>query len=254
MKYRRRRDRAERRLEASEAGLARVHDLLREVSRQIRPLERQAKAAVRHNEIRAELDALGTHLHGREIAELAGRLGALEAQSKEIEVRITQRTTSLEEADRALSAIEDELGVARADELAPIVSPSNNFAERARGYLALVRERRRSAAAIAAALEGAGDVDAEISRVEDEIGSVAAERGRGARRARRGHRCARNTLGARGDSPRAKRARCSGGRAHGHPAAASQRAARTPRVAARGLCAARRGDRRRRRRTRSPRA
>ncbi|MGB9111645.1 MAG: AAA family ATPase, partial [Acidimicrobiales bacterium] len=135
LKYRRRRERAERRLEASEAGLARVHDLLREVSRQIRPLERQAKAAVRHNEIRAELDALGTHLRGREIAELAGRLGALEAQSKEIEVRIAQRTTSLEEADRALSAIEDELGVARADELAPIVSRLEQLRERARGYL-----------------------------------------------------------------------------------------------------------------------
>ncbi len=176
LKYRRRRERAERRLEASEAGLARVHDLLREVSRQIRPLERQAKAAVRHNEIRAELDALGLHLRGREIAELAGRLGALEAQSQEIEARIALRTASLEEADRVLSAIEDELGVARADELAPVVSRLEQLRERARGYLALARERRRSAVAIAAALEGAGDVDAEFARVEEEIGSVTRER------------------------------------------------------------------------------
>ena len=126
LKYRRRRERAERRLEASEAGLARVHDLLREVSRQIRPLERQAKAAVRHNEIRAELDALGLHLRGREIAELAGRLGALEAQSQEIEARIALRTASLEEADRVLSAIEDELGVACAPTSSPLSSRASN--------------------------------------------------------------------------------------------------------------------------------
>ncbi|MGA8296200.1 MAG: AAA family ATPase, partial [Acidimicrobiales bacterium] len=175
LKYRRRRERAERRLEASEAGLSRVQDLLREVSRQIRPLERQARAAVRHNEIRAELDALGLHLRGKEIAELAGRLSALDAQSAETESRIQDRSASLEEADRALSAIEDELGVARADELAPVVARLEQLRERTRGYLALVRERRRSAAAIAAALDGAEGADEEIERVDAELESVATE-------------------------------------------------------------------------------
>ncbi len=175
LKYRRRRERAERRLEASEAGLARVHDLLREVNRQIRPLERQARAAVRHNEIQKELEALGLHLRGKEIGEFAGRLGALDAQLQEIEARVTQRTASLEDADHALSEIEDELGVERADELAPVVARLEQLRERARGYVALVRERRRSAAAIAAALEGAEDVDAEVVRVDEELGVVANE-------------------------------------------------------------------------------
>src|ERR1700689_1277739 len=42
LKFRRRRERAERRLESSESALARLEDLLREVRRQIKPLERQA--------------------------------------------------------------------------------------------------------------------------------------------------------------------------------------------------------------------
>src|SRR5579875_1145058 len=43
LKYRRRKERAERRLESSEASLVRLQDLLREVRRQLRPLERDRK-------------------------------------------------------------------------------------------------------------------------------------------------------------------------------------------------------------------
>ncbi|HWC38261.1 MAG TPA: AAA family ATPase, partial [Acidimicrobiales bacterium] len=42
LKYRRRRERAERRLEATEGNLERLQDLTTEVRRQVRPLERQA--------------------------------------------------------------------------------------------------------------------------------------------------------------------------------------------------------------------
>ena len=45
LKYRRRKERAERRLSATEADLARVNDLQRELRRQLRPLEKQALAA-----------------------------------------------------------------------------------------------------------------------------------------------------------------------------------------------------------------
>jgi chromosome segregation protein len=45
LKYRKRKEKAERRLDATEASLLRVQDLLREVRRQLRPLERQADAA-----------------------------------------------------------------------------------------------------------------------------------------------------------------------------------------------------------------
>src|SRR3954447_19754735 len=62
LKYRRRKEKAERRLEASEAQLVRLQDLRREVRRQLRPLERQAEAARRHGDVVAELQALRLHL------------------------------------------------------------------------------------------------------------------------------------------------------------------------------------------------
>ena len=68
LKYRKRKEKAERRLDATEANLLRVQDLLREVRRQLRPLERQAEAARRHGELIGELTALRMYVAGREIA------------------------------------------------------------------------------------------------------------------------------------------------------------------------------------------
>ena len=61
LKFRRRRERAQRRLESTEASLVRLQDLLREVRRQLRPLERQADAARRHDELVEELRAVRMH-------------------------------------------------------------------------------------------------------------------------------------------------------------------------------------------------
>ena len=79
LKFRRRRERAERRLESSEQNLLRLQDLQREVRRQLRPLERQAEAARRHDGLVAELRALRLHLAGRELDSLGRRLRARRA-------------------------------------------------------------------------------------------------------------------------------------------------------------------------------
>ena len=73
LKFRKRREKAQRRLEATEGNLLRLTDLLREVRRQLRPLERQADAARRHDGIVADLRAVTLHLAGREIERLQTR-------------------------------------------------------------------------------------------------------------------------------------------------------------------------------------
>ena len=73
LKFRTRKEKAERRLDATEGNLLRLQDLLREVRRQLRPLERQADAARRHGALVAELTALRLFLAGREIAVAAAR-------------------------------------------------------------------------------------------------------------------------------------------------------------------------------------
>ncbi len=51
LKFRKRKEKAERRLTSTEASLLRLNDLLREVRRQLKPLERQAQAARRHGDL-----------------------------------------------------------------------------------------------------------------------------------------------------------------------------------------------------------
>src|SRR4051794_7125900 len=73
LKYRKRKEKAERRLDATEANLLRLSDLLREVRRQLRPLERQAEAARRSDGLAAELRGARLFLAGREIDRLTVR-------------------------------------------------------------------------------------------------------------------------------------------------------------------------------------
>src|SRR3954469_5242070 len=77
LKYRKRKEKAERRLDATEANLLRLQDLLREVRRQLRPLERQAEAARRHEELVRELSRLRMFVAGREIASLRRKLESI---------------------------------------------------------------------------------------------------------------------------------------------------------------------------------
>ncbi len=71
LKHRRRRERAERRLAGTAENLERLGDLVREVRRQIRPLERQAAAARSHDTVATELLTIRRYLAGTELAELS---------------------------------------------------------------------------------------------------------------------------------------------------------------------------------------
>src|ERR1700689_1411246 len=82
-KHRQRRERAERRIAATQENLERLGDLVREVRRQIRPLERQAAAARSHASLADELKELRLFLAGTELADLVARR-RIAAQSLEV--------------------------------------------------------------------------------------------------------------------------------------------------------------------------
>ena len=178
LKYRKRKEKAERRLEATEANLLRVQDLIREVRRQLRPLERQAEAARRYEEIIGELRALRLYLSGREVTALRERLATLETEKstsdtaeRELRDLMTSLAADVSAAETQLSE-RGESGVS--DELMRV----EQLRERARGLVAVIAERRRSmerdqgqliADDVVAALE------ADASQMRDEL--VEVERG-----------------------------------------------------------------------------
>src|SRR6478672_8685095 len=87
LKYRKRKERAERRLSSTEGNLLRLNDLLREVRRQLAPLQRQADAARRHGGLVEELRAIRIHLAGHEIAGLQAKGERLRDQGSDLNQR-----------------------------------------------------------------------------------------------------------------------------------------------------------------------
>jgi chromosome segregation protein len=178
LKFRRRKEKAERRLDATEASLLRVQDLLREVRRQLRPLERQADAARRHGDLVAELDALRIFLAGREIAGLRVRLSGLAADRASITEAEQALRAELAGLDTSVMAAEAEL-TARGDlDLSDEMVRVEQLRERARGIAAVLVERRRSMERDRGQLMDSGvvaNLEADAARLADELSSVVHE-------------------------------------------------------------------------------
>ncbi len=186
LKFRRRRERAERRLESSEQNLLRLQDLQREVRRQLRPLERQAEAARRHDGLVAELRALRLYLAGRELGSLGRRLESAERSHAELtEQEVTQRN-ELARLDDLVASTESALTELQAWDGADRLGRAERLLERQRGVANVVAERRRTVAgSLAAATEAdvVASLEAESARLavdlsaaEAAVGSLAPER------------------------------------------------------------------------------
>lgn len=141
LKYRKRKDRAESRLKASESDLMRVKDIIAEVKRQLRPLAKQAEAARQHGDLVEELDARRLHLAGRQISELRNELQAIGEQP--IHAQQQSLKAQLVDLDKTIADCENQLGDQSHDDLGALLRRLESMRERARGLAALVAERRR---------------------------------------------------------------------------------------------------------------
>ncbi|MGA9277223.1 chromosome segregation SMC family protein, partial [Ilumatobacter sp.] len=144
LKFRKRKEKAERRLDATEANLLRVQDLLREVRRQLRPLERQAKAAERHGSLIVELTELKTFVAGREIASLRTKLGSLASTKLDSSTAEQELKTALAQLDTAVMSIEAQLSARGESDVSDRLVRVEQLRERSRGLSAVLVERRRS--------------------------------------------------------------------------------------------------------------
>jgi len=209
LKHRRRRERAVKKLETVDEHVDKLRTVLRELRRQLRPLEQQAKAADRHAALQAELREVRVQRAARELAVLD--LQVLDAGRTEDGAR--GHELELEEMLEAARGTERELTdrlevVSRAggegDERFHALS---RLGERLRGTHELVAATRRRLAEAAEEplLERTGMVlraeadtlEAEQGELDDAVASAAAdhdgarERLRGAERARNDHGDAR---------------------------------------------------------------
>jgi chromosome segregation protein len=172
LKFRRRRERAERRLESSEQNLLRLQDLQREVRRQLRPLERQAEAARRHDGLVAELRALRLHLSGRELGSLGRRLEAAERLHAEMTEKEVAQKNELARLDDLVGSTELALTEVQAWDGADRLGRSERLLERQRGLANVVAERSRTVAGSLAAVTEAdvvASLEAEATRLAADL-------------------------------------------------------------------------------------
>ncbi|HWG74262.1 MAG TPA: chromosome segregation protein SMC [Acidimicrobiales bacterium] len=186
LKYRRRKEKSERRLESTEASVTRLQDLLREVRRQLRPLERQAGAARRHGDLVAELTAVRRFLAGRELATIEGRLVSAAQSRAELGHAEGELRDLLSRLDADVASAEVALsGVKQRDDQADLgeaLSGGERVRARAGGLVALLSERRRSIARdravtidqdVVSSLEGeSADLHAQLEASDRDVASL----------------------------------------------------------------------------------
>ncbi|MDF2731269.1 MAG: smc, partial [Acidimicrobiia bacterium] len=97
LKHRRRKEKAERRLERTDEDVLRLQDLIGEIERQLRPLRRQARAAERYHGLKSEVRDLSLYLAG----------AALDA----FETEMDAGSVTLETLTGQIASDESELGV-----------------------------------------------------------------------------------------------------------------------------------------------
>ena len=109
-KYRRRRQRAQRKLQRTAENLARALDVEREARSRLKPLERQARAAELHARLKEQIGAARLALVGDQLAGGARRLAAAQAEVEaarravaDLEAELDEVLRRREEAEQALS-------------------------------------------------------------------------------------------------------------------------------------------------------
>jgi chromosome segregation protein len=178
LKYRRRKEKSERRLAATEGNLTRLQDLLREVRRQLRPLERQADAARRHAGVVAELHALRVFTAGRELHGLRTRLEQGAQSRTELARRESELRRTLAELDTQVLSTEAELTALGGDDLGDDLAAYESLFQQARGLTAVLAERRRGVDRARGASVDQGVVaslEAEAARLAGELAEVEQE-------------------------------------------------------------------------------
>lgn len=109
LKHRRRREKAQRKLNGMQANLDRLQDLTDELSKQLKPLARQAETARRAATVQAEVREARLVLAGEKIVRLRGHKEQAAAKAEELRGRVETNQEHLEEAEFRQAEAEDQL-------------------------------------------------------------------------------------------------------------------------------------------------
>ncbi len=132
-KHRRRRERAERKLSGFEGDLRRLQDLVGELRRQLKPLEKQAEMASKHEELTAEAAALSRMIAAARLRELYRDRDRRKSQWERAEAEESAARSAMDALDAAIVRLEQERAEAEADEI--LAGEAHAAAQKAKSQL-----------------------------------------------------------------------------------------------------------------------
>jgi chromosome segregation protein len=178
IKHRHRRDRSIRRLEATDIDLARLQDLLAEQQRLMRPLKRQAKAAEKHESVRAEWRALRLWLGGERLRTVRDRLAEIKVTSAAVDKELAGAVAEREQISASLGGLQAAAGETgeALDRDTAAVGRLETANERLQRIALVARERRLGLEhRLVGASERRSDLEAEREQLTDSIATVRVE-------------------------------------------------------------------------------
>jgi len=175
LKHRRRKEKAERRLERTDEDVLRLQDLLGEIERQLRPLRRQARAAASYDGLRDEVRALRLYLSGVTLRELDENMVTAREEHRRLTAEVTGDERGVVEiGDRvsSLSTSASNLGreLERDTGAAALLETTT---ERLRRMASVAHERSRAVSGrLQATIERRTDLESELSSIRDEMSGM----------------------------------------------------------------------------------
>ena len=155
-KHRSRRDRAVRRLERTDHDVERLADILRQQTKALRPLKRQANAAARYDSVKSESVAIALWLGGEQLRSLRSRLSTASVERKNAGEALEASEAEFSELRGSLEVFRDAAGQVRSELNRDTTAAARleTARERLKSITAVARERSRS---ISSRREGADE-------------------------------------------------------------------------------------------------
>ncbi len=147
LKHKQRKAKAERKLAAMDATLARVRDVSGEVARQLGPLERKAKKARAYQELSAELSDISLSLAVDDLRKLRSAWDGACAKESELVADLSVKHQAISDAEAAAEQLQEQIRRQSADagELSRSYQRASSAVERFDGAVLLLHEKRRNA-------------------------------------------------------------------------------------------------------------
>ncbi|MGH8914632.1 MAG: AAA family ATPase, partial [Acidimicrobiia bacterium] len=177
LKHRRRKEKAERRLERTDEDVLRLQDLLGEIERQLRPLRRQARAAERYDGLKSEVRELRLYLAGAALDDYDRELGSANASLGEHTARIASDEAALKRLGASLETLTSRASAVGSDldKDTGAAARLETTIERLRRLGSVAHERSRAVTGRKQAnIDRRADLEAELAEIRAEVTEMTA--------------------------------------------------------------------------------